>query len=730
MRAEVKVSGIVQGVGFRPFIFRIAKKFSLNGFVANGSLGVSIEFEGTEKNIKNALEYIKNSYPNSSVIENITVEFKDDFGYKKFIIKESQRDTLGSISLSPDLGLCEDCKKEIDDPEGRFYKYPFISCVNCGPRFTLLEGLPYDRPYTSMADFEMCDVCKSEYTNPEDRRYHAQTISCEKCGPELLGTIEKTIWDLKQGKIVAIKGIGGYHLACDAKNDDAVSILRKRKKRPHKPLAIMMNLKEAKEQCEISQAEENTLKQSSSPIVILTQKKNSDISNMVNPGLTNLGVMLPYTGLHKLLLEKIDSLVMTSGNISSEPIVTSKEDAQEKLGQIADSFLHHNRRIVNACDDSVMRCFDNRSIIIRRSRGFVPAHIKIGEKGPDVLAFGSDLKNTFAIYTNGNAYISQHIGNLESKNTFDWYGNNINAFKKLLGIDPKIIVCDFHPEYQSTKYANLIGGQVLKVRHHHAHVTAVMGEYGLYEDVIGVSFDGTGYGDDGSLWGGEFFATTRKDYKRILHFEYTKMPGGEAAVREPWRMAASYLYETFNGLPDIEFSQRANKNNWTILENLLKGQPQTSSVGRLFDAVSSLIGVRDNISYEGQAAVELEALAEDVILSEAYSFKIINEIISVKSMFEEIVKDIRLGVEKNIISGKFHNTIADIVLEGCKIIKKIHGINKVVLSGGVFQNILLLSKSIKVLEKEGFEVYYGNKIPVNDGGISLGQLVIALENFK
>ena len=729
MRVEVKISGIVQGVGFRPFIVRVAKLFWLNGFVANGSQGVLIEFEGIEESIKKALEYITSSCPNSAIIDSMKVEYKDDLGYKSFIIKESQRENTGSISLTPDLGLCEDCKNEMDAPNSRFYKYPFVSCVNCGPRFTILEGLPYDRPYTSMNNFEMCEDCKKEYQNPEDRRYHAQTISCEKCGPELSDTLDETIKALKLGKIVAIKGVGGYHLACDARNDAAVRLLRDRKRRHHKPFALMMNLEETKRQCEISQAEEDILKSPLSPIVLLAQGESADISKKVNPGLDNLGVMLPYTGIHKLLLEEVNALVMTSGNISSEPIITTEEDVEVKLELIADKFLHHNRRIVNGCDDSVVRCFGDKSMVIRRSRGFMPTSIKIGGGGPDILALGSDLKNTFAIYTKGSAYISQHIGDLESKNTFDWYVNNINIFKKLLGVDPKIIVCDFHPEYQSTKYASMIGNQVLQVRHHHAHITAVMGEHGLDEEVIGVAFDGTGYGDDGNLWGGEFFVAARKDYDRILHFEYTKMPGGEAAVREPWRMAASYLYDVFGELPDIEFSNRINKNDWTILERFLKSQPQTSSVGRLFDAVSSLIGIRDSISYEGQAAIELEAVAE-AFSNEGYPFEIIDGVISVKAMFKEIVKELKQGINKSIISGKFHNTIVDIVLEGCRIIRKSRGINKVVLSGGVFQNILLLSKSIKSLKKEGFEVYYGNKVPVNDGGISLGQLVTALEKLK
>lgn len=729
MRALVKISGIVQGVGFRPFIFRVAKMFYLNGFVANDSLGVLIEFEGTEENIDNAIKYIKKSSPSSAVIESMVVEKKDDLGYKKFSIEESQRETSGSISLSSDLGLCEDCRREMDDPESRFYKYPFISCVNCGPRFTILEGLPYDRQYTSMDDFEMCDECKKEYKNPEDRRYHAQTISCQKCGPKLSDNLEETIKALKQGKIVAIKGIGGYHLACDAKNDEAVKLLRERKRRLHKPFALMMSLNEAKKQCKISQTEENILKDSSSPIVLLTQKESSDISKEVNPGLNNLGVMLPYTGLHKLLFEEIDALVMTSGNVSSETIVTLEDDAKEKLGQIADKFLHHERRIVNGCDDSVVRCFADKSIILRRSRGFVPSAVKIGGKGPNILALGSDLKNTFAIYTNGNVYISQYIGDLENKNTFDRYVNNINAFKKLLGVDPQITVCDFHPEYQSTKYAKMLEIQLLQIRHHHAHITAVMGEHGLHEDVIGVAFDGTGYGDDGCFWGGEFFAARRNAYERILHFEYTKMPGGEAAVREPWRMAAGYLRNAFGKLPDIEFSQRINQNNWGILEKFLKDQPWTSSVGRLFDAVSSLIGIRDVISYEGQAAIELEAVADDYV-NDSYSFEIVNGIISVKPMFEEIIRDFKQNIKKSIIAGKFHNTISDIILEGCRIIRKKREMNKVVLSGGVFQNILLLTKSIKVLEKENFEVYYGNKIPVNDGGISFGQTVIALDILK
>lgn len=727
---EVKISGTVQGVGFRPFIYRTAKKFSLYGFIANISFGVLVEFEGMEQNIVDALEYIQNHMPRGASIDSIQVSEKDFSNYKEFKIVNSQANSNNKISVSPDLGICKGCLEEMDDPKSRFYKYPFISCASCGPRLTILEDIPYDRPYTSMIDFEMCEECKKDYSNPEDRRYHAQTISCNKCGPKLWmdesdNAIDTAIKMLQQGKIVGIKGVGGYHIACNAQDDNVVDLLRQRKKRLHKPFAVMMSFEKILEHCYVSKFEKELLMNTANPIVLLRQKEGSTISKHVNSNVNTLGVMLPYTGIHKLLTGQIDALVMTSGNISGEPIITSEQDAKTKLSNVADSFISHNRRITIGCDDSVIKCINNATIIIRRSRGFVPLGISLGKNVPDLLACGGDLKNTFCIFTSNNAYLSQHIGDLINKCTFDWYIKNINDFRRLLKANFKYVACDYHPEYQSTKYAYTLDLPIIKVQHHHAHIASVIGEHNIEGEVIGVAFDGTGYGDDNSIWGGEFFSATRGEYTREYHLDYVKMPGGEAAVKEPWRMAISYLYNTYGQLPDIEFVN--TKEEYNIILSLIQNSynsPQTSSMGRFFDAVSSLIGIRDTITYEGQAAVELEAIA-DKYTKEVYSFEIEDRIIYTKSIVGEVVNDIKKGITKQIISGKFHNTLSDIVLEACKRIYKKKGLRKVVLAGGVFQNTTLLERCINQLTKHGFTVYFNSIVPLNDAGLSFGQTVVA-----
>lgn len=736
-RVEIKITGIVQGVGFRPFIYQTAEKFFLKGYISNISSGIIIEFEGKEEDISKAIEYIKTAKPSSTVIETICVKEKQSVNYSDFKINESLREDNKDISISPDMGICQECQNELQSPKSRFYNYPFISCSSCGPRFTILEDIPYDRFKTSMKDFPMCDECKKEYYNPTNRRYHAQTICCSKCGPKLWAlnynddVLDFAVNKLSQGKILAIKGIGGYHLVCDAKSDYAVNTLRQKKNRQDKPFAVMMDINKIEKECYLSELEKNNLLSFACPIVLLKQKNSSSISKMVNPNTDILGVMLPYSGIHKSLIKNIDALVMTSGNVSNEPIITDENCAQEKLSDIADLIIHHNRRITIGCDDSVVKCFDNNKIIIRRSRGFAPSSIKLGINGPNILACGGDLKNTFGIFKNEKFYMSQYIGDLQNKETFDWYVQNIDMLKKLLEVEFEYIICDYHPLYQSTIYAQSTGIQCLKAQHHHAHIASVMGEHNIFDQVIGISFDGTGYGDDGTLWGGEFLVATRGDYKREYHFENISMPGGETAVKEPWRMAMSYLYNTFGYFPDIGFVNKLQieKDNFIKLINNKNLSPKTSSVGRFFDAVSSLIGLRDTITYEGQAAIELESII-DIFEKGSYNYNLKDRDILTGPIIEGIVQDIKNGLDKGMISAKFHNTLSEMALDICKEIRKLYQVDKVVLSGGVFQNINLLKSCINKLTQHGFKVYYNNITPINDGGIALGQIVIGFEKSK
>lgn len=730
-RIRLIITGIVQGVGFRPFIFNIAKKFDLYGFVLNTSSGVIIEFEGAK--IDKAVEYIRLNLPRGAVIENIIMEELELKGYNDFQIKESDNNSSNKISISPDIGICEDCKKELYDKKNRFYNYPFISCSGCGPRFTILEDIPYDRDSISMIDFPMCKECSSNYKEPSDRRYHAQTICCHKCGPVLMmdgakTTIDDIAKELKDGKIIAIKGIGGYHLACDASNDEVVELLRERKNRPHKPFAVMMELKDALNNCIVSEYEKDQLQSTSAPIVLLLQKKNSAISKYINPNLNSLGVMLPYTGLHLELIRQTGPLVMTSANLNGHPIIKDEEELKGLMG-IADRFVTHNRRITFRCDDSVIRCFENNSIIIRRSRGFVPSSIKISKSTPPILACGSDLKNTFCIFNNGYATPSQYIGDLMSRDNFNWYTNSIEDFKRLFNTEFKYIACDKHPAFQSKVYAKSLDKPIIEIQHHHAHIASVMAEKNIKDQVIGICFDGTGYGDDSNIWGGEVFVANDKEYKREYYFEYVDMPGNELAVNEPWRMGIGYLLNTFDIMPDIEFVKKYERDIFLYKDMISKGYKfaQTSSVGRLFDAVSAILGVREVITYEGQAAIELEAIANDYV--DIYNYKIMNGVICTKDLIKGIILDIQNGVSKECISSKFHNTIAGIVLDVCSKLNAKTGIKKVVLSGGVFQNIYLLRKCYNNLVSAGLETYYNSIVPINDGGLSLGQILICIANM-
>ena len=744
-RKQVKVNGTVQGVGFRPFIYQLAQRLKVLGWVQNTSDGVIIEIEADENTLDSFIKAIKTDAPIAAEVDSIETIELPSINYTDFVIKPSPAGTDTKTTIPPDMSICPDCLNDITDPNNRRYAYPFTNCTNCGPRFTITKGIPYDRPQTTMAEFIMCPDCKAEYENPLDRRFHAQPNACPICGPHLklsgfdntddAQITSKTAELLWAGKIIAIKGLGGYHLACDARNSEAVSTLRERKGRIGKPFAIMCSdIEEVNSICEVSKEAEKLLNSIQHPIVLLPRKENSGISESCAPAQTKLGIMLPYTPMHHLLLkESPKSLVMTSGNLSEEPIAHIDEDAVKRLSHIADYILSHNRPIYVPCDDSVVRIIDDKPLIIRRARGYVPQVIHLSKKLPQVLALGSDLKNTFCITKDKNALISQHIGDLENVSTIEHYKHNIDHFCKFFTAKPEVIACDMHPDYFSTKTAaDFPNLPVVSVQHHHAHTASCMAENGLDGNVIGISFDGTGYGTDGKIWGSEFMIASYKEFERFAHLEYIPIPGGERAIKYPGRMALSYLLNTFGKdltNIDIEKLTGLDESEITAVEfqvNKAINAPFTSSMGRLFDSVSALLGICREVTYEGQAAIELESIAIDV--DDSYDYEI-NEgkpsIISVSKMIEQIMEDLEKGVDKPYIAGKFHNTIANIVLNISIRIREATGLSSAVLSGGVFQNEILLKHVSKLLEEKQFEVFIHSKVPTNDGGISLGQAVIA-----
>jgi hydrogenase maturation protein HypF len=747
---RIEIKGIVQGVGFRPFIYNLARKCHICGYVLNDTNGVEIEAEGKKTDLDKFLRGIKTSPPPQSRIEYINVKKIALRGYKNFVIKESQKKEEKTVSVSPDLATCDDCLNELFDLKDRRYNYPFLNCTNCGPRLTIIRDIPYDREKTTMSVFEMCPKCNEEYYNPQNRRFHAQPNACPVCGPKLTlidhkkfevetsDPVDLTIKLLKEGHIVAIKGIGGYHLACDGTNKNAVSALRKRKYREDKPFALMAkDLKTIEKFCYLNAVEKKLLQSVKRPIVLLKKKKTDLIAQEVAPGQKNFGVMLPYSPLHHLLLKKSALiLVMTSGNQSDEPIAYEDEEAFQRLNKIADYFLIHNREIYRRCDDSVTRVFKGKEMLLRRARGYVPQPLKVDFSfRQHVLATGAQLKNSFCLAKNNSAFLSTHIGDLENYETLDFYAQEIERFKKLCAVEPEVIAYDLHPEYLSTKFALALPKlKKIPVQHHHAHIVSCMAENGISQKVIGVAFDGTGFGEDNAMWGGEFLLVNLRDYKRVAHFKYVPMPGGEIAIKNPWKMAFSYLYEIYgeNFLNlDLEFVKKLDKNKGEIIQKMLTRKINlfyTSSAGRLFDAVSVLLNWREQTNYEGQPAIELESWAEENIRS-SYDFEIEKEkdilMIEPEWIIQGVIKDLIRKEEKSKISAKFHNSVAQIINEVCSRLRKECDLNSVCLSGGVFQNILLLERTHALLTKNRFKVYIHHKVPPNDGGISLGQAVIA-----
>ena len=751
---HIDVRGVVQGVGFRPFIYQLAMKHNLKGWVCNTSEDVKIEIEGEAEAINKFLLDLQEQAPPRASIEGITTTPCPLAHYEKFEIRHSVAEAGKYQLISPDIATCQDCLKEIFTADDRRYHYPFTNCTNCGPRFTIIKDIPYDRSRTTMNNFQMCPDCQGEYDDPLNRRFHAQPNACPKCGPALElvdnqgkpvdgDAIATTSQFLKEGKIIAIKGLGGFLLACDATNETAVNLLRQRKMRPSKPLAIMVSsIDEVKKHCYVSDNEEKLLTSPNSPIVLLKWKVDSSVCPAVAPNLKYLGVMLPYTPLHHVLLKESElPLVMTSGNLSEEPIAKDNDEALRRLKGIADYFLMHNRDIYARYDDSVTMVEREVPQLIRRARGYAPYPIHLPFKSQQILACGAEEKNTFCLTRDNYAFVSQHIGDMDNLETIEYFESTINLYTKLFRIEPNIIAHDLHPEYLSTKYAKESAAKssdikLVPVQHHHAHIVSGMVDNGLQAPVIGVALDGTGYGSDGHIWGGELLIADYKRFTRMAHLEYLPLPGATIAIKKPYRIAIGYLLSLLgdNALEqDIPLLSRVSRPEIDIIRKQIEkkvNSPLTSSCGRLFDAVSAMIGVRSEIEYEAQAAIELEMLAYDEASETGhYPFSVIEQnglsLVKLGDLLAAIIRDLQRNNTKATIAARFHNTVARMILELCQVISIKTGINQVVLSGGVFQNRLLLRKAVSLLEAGGFSVFTHRQVPCNDGGISLGQAVIA-----
>jgi hydrogenase maturation protein HypF len=748
-RTRVRVEGIVQGVGFRPFVHALARRLGLAGLVGNDAGGVFVEVEGSAETVERFLEALAAEAPPLAVIERVTATPLEPTGVAGFAIAPSLAGGDRQTLVSPDTATCADCLRELADPADRRYRYPFINCTNCGPRFTIVRDVPYDRPATTMAAFELCADCAREYGDPADRRFHAQPVCCPACGPSLALLDRRAVpadgdplagaaARLRDGAVVAVKGLGGYHLAADAGSEPAVAALRARKHREDKPFAVMVaDLEAARRLCEVGPAEEAMLASSRRPIVLLRRRaEGAAVAAPVAPGNRSLGVMLPYTPLHHLLLAEVGRpIVLTSGNVSDEPIAYQDAEALERLGGIADWFLVHDRPIHVRADDSVVRTFGGRELPLRRSRGFAPQPLALPWPFPrHVLACGAELKHTFCLAKGGHAFLSHHIGDLENYETYRSFTEGVAHFRRLFDVDPEVVAHDLHPEYLSTKYALELDGVELEgVQHHHAHVAACLADNGEAGPVIGVAFDGLGFGTDGTIWGGELLVADLRGFRRAGHLEQVPMPGGAAAIREPWRMAAAWLDAALEGVtPERLAVVDRNRDRWEQVVALGRSgmaAPVTSSAGRLFDAVAAILGVRDTVNYEGQAAVELEQLA-DPGESAAYPARVAEADdeplrLGGADLVRAVVDDLSAGVAPALIAARFHNGLAAATVAACDTLREQTGLGTVALSGGVFQNMLLLERTVADLEARRFRVLTHSRVPPNDAGISLGQAAIA-----
>lgn len=744
---RIKITGIVQGVGFRPHVYRLACRHHIKGWVLNSSAGVFIEAEGQDDELEAFTRALTNAPPPLAVIETVEREELSPQGYTDFTIRYSEKSDERAIMISPDIAICDDCKREVLDPHNRRYRYPFTNCTNCGPRFTIIKDIPYDRAITTMAPFPMCPECDREYHNPLHRRFHAQPNACPQCGPQaVLVDCEGRESDmtpaeaLKRGLILAVKGLGGFHLAADARSADTVQKLRMRKKRDAKPFAVMIrDIASAQYYCDISPAEEKILKSPQAPIVILKRKNNKALSDeYIHPGLDTLGVMLPYTPLHYLLFDAdLDVLIMTSANISDEPLILANEEAVARLNGIADLFLMHNREIYNPCDDSVVKLTAHDDVqFMRRARGYVPRGIKIPTEGLSVLALGGEMKNTFCLTRDGQAYLSQHWGDLNHYDNYMRYVEGIKRFKQILSVEPQVIAHDLHPDYQTTRLAKQEKMlPVVGVQHHFAHMASVMADNGLTGETLGVVCDGTGWGLDEAVWGFEIIKGGYSEFERRGHLKYMPLPGGDLTAARPYRMALVYLYETLGekGLKAAQHNLKylSSEEQQMIVTQLQRGLQTvpTSSCGRLFDAVSAWLGICEINRYEGQAAVELETAAG--CEKKQYDYELKKEddqwIMNVMPMWRELVADKQEGRSVKSMSSRFHYTLALMITEVLAKLRDETGLNRAVLSGGVFHNQLLLSYITELLARQNFEIYQHRQVPPGDGGLSLGQAAIASE---
>jgi hydrogenase maturation protein HypF len=761
-RLRVVIRGAVQGVGFRPFVYRLAREIGLVGWVNNSPQGVFIEVEGDQRRLASFLLRIEREKPPRSFIQSLESSFLDPKGFTRFEIRRS--DTAGEKTalVLPDIAVCPDCLDDISDPDNRRYRYPFTNCTNCGPRFSIIESLPYDRAGTTMKKFVMCNECASEYENPLDRRFHAQPNACPQCGPHL------ELWDgageilafhdqslvaaadaIRAGKILAVKGLGGFHLVADARNEDAVLELRCRKHREEKPFALMYpSLDAIKADCEVSEIEERLLHSPESPIVLLGRNGPNPQSacgsgrnlQSIAPKNPYLGAMLPYTPLHDLLLKELQfPVIATSGNLSDEPICIDEHEALERLSGIADLFLVHNRPIIRHIDDSIVRVMMGREMVLRRARGYAPLPCHLTETLPSMLATGAHLKNSIAVSVGKEVFVSQHIGDLENAQAFEAFQRVIHSFDRLYDVEPSFIACDAHPDYLSTQFARMSQLPALSVQHHYAHVLACLAENEVTAPALGVAWDGSGYGLDGTIWGGEFLRITEDSFERVAHFRTFRLPGGERAVKEPRRAAIGLLYEIF-GDKTFAMDALAPVRSLTACElNLLHqmlqkkiNAPVTSSAGRIFDIVASIAGVRQVTRFEGQSAMELEFALDGIKTEETYPLGLSAGdrrsaiVVDWQPMVLGVINDIRGGVATGIISAKFHNTMVESILAVARRV----GEERVAITGGCFQNRYLSERAIRRLRDEGFKPYWHQRIPPNDGGIALGQIVAAARAKK
>lgn len=742
IRYSLTIKGIVQGVGFRPYIFRLAKSLPICGYVQNTYEGVYIEIEGEDDVCDDFIAALKHHPPALARINSIQVQKQQLQGDSDFVIIESSYGVRNTL-ISPDIGICNACAADIADKNNRRYRYALTNCTDCGPRFTIIRDIPYDRKNTTMAEFVQCPDCQHEYEDPYNRRFHAQPNACPACGPVLYfyeaGEKQQrdpcALFDecIRGGGIVAVKGIGGYHLACDAKNEDAVTRLRKNKVRYDKPFAVMMHdIDTAKHFCYVDETEEAMLLSARKPIVLLKKKENCTIAKDTAPNNGRLGVILPYTPLHCLIMQNHDALITTSANISDRPMIYDDHEAMSKLFGIADAVLTYNRQIFRRVDDSVCMVVSGKVHMIRRARGYAPEPVRLKGNSRVILALGAQQKNTFCLAKGEDAFLSGHIGDLDDMDTASSYESEIQSYMRLFDAKPDIIACDMHPDYISTRYSNRFKSilPIYEIQHHHAHFASVLAEHDIERNAVGLIFDGSGYGKDGTIWGGEVLWGGIGASERIGHMRCAPLLGGEAAIHEPWRMALAMMYISCGEAAALDYFDRYGDKASLLLHANKRGinSPMTSSAGRLFDAVAALAGIRTHATFEGQAAIDLEQVI-DASVKESYGLDIVWEsgmmIFDWRQLICDIVYDVRRGLSSGRISAKFHRAMVQLLVEVANLAKKEYGSNIIALSGGVFQNIYLLSHGFAKLEMCGFDVKSNEKVPVNDGGISYGQAAAA-----